>query len=75
MTKSLFLRNIQEFIITRRFAKRTIETYIYWIKRYIVFNNKQHPSKLGNKDKVTRTATQTYELTQSHDKSYSLGTV
>jgi integron integrase len=50
MTKSLFLRSIQEFMITRRFAKRTIETYIYWIKRYIVFNNKQHPSKLGNKE-------------------------
>jgi len=50
MTNSLFLHSIQEFMITRRFAKRTIETYIYWIKRYIIFNNKQHPSKLGNKE-------------------------
>ncbi|WP_331456604.1 MULTISPECIES: phage integrase N-terminal SAM-like domain-containing protein [Colwellia] len=27
-----------EFLNTRRFAKRTIQTYIYWIKRYIIFN-------------------------------------
>ncbi|MFT5759618.1 MAG: integron integrase [Alteromonadaceae bacterium] len=50
MPKSLFLNSINEFMITRRFAKRTIQTYIYWIKRYIIFNNKQHPSKLGNKE-------------------------
>jgi site-specific recombinase XerD len=37
-------------MITRRFAKRTIQTYIYWIKRYIIFNNKQHPSKIGNNE-------------------------
>ena len=50
MTKSLFLNSISEFMHTRRFAKRTIQTYIYWIKRYIVFHNKQHPAKLGNKE-------------------------
>ncbi len=50
MTKSLFLNSISEFMLTRRFAKRTIQTYIYWIKRYIIFHNKQHPAKLGNKE-------------------------
>ena len=50
MTNSLFLTSISEFMQTRRFAKRTIQTYIYWIKRYIVFHNKQHPAKLGNKE-------------------------
>ncbi|ALO34749.1 integrase [Colwellia sp. MT41] len=50
MSESLLLNSIGEFMITRRFAKRTIQTYIYWIKRYIIFNNKQHPSKLGNKE-------------------------
>ena len=50
MAKSLFLNSISEFMHTRRFAKRTIQTYIYWIKRYIVFHNKQHPAKLGNKE-------------------------
>ncbi|MFT5636593.1 MAG: integron integrase [Cognaticolwellia sp.] len=50
MPKSLFLNSINEFMITRRFAKRTIQTYIYWIKRYIIFNKKQHPSKIGNNE-------------------------
>ena len=30
----------------RRYAKRTISTYVGWIRKYIVFHNKQHPSKL-----------------------------
>ncbi len=50
MSKSIFLQSISEFMLTRRFAKRTIQTYIYWIKRYIVFNHKRHPAKLGNKE-------------------------
>jgi integron integrase len=37
-------------MITRRYAKRTIETYLYWIKRYIIFNDKQHPVKLGDQE-------------------------
>lgn len=28
----------------KRYAKRTIETYLYWIKAYINFNGKCHPS-------------------------------
>jgi len=48
MSKSLFLNSLNEFMITRRYAKRTIETYLYWIKRYIIFNDKLHPIKLGN---------------------------
>jgi len=45
--KSPFLTYIGEFMVTRHFAKRTIETYIYWIHRYIVFHNKSHPSLLS----------------------------
>lgn len=31
----------------RRYAKRTTETYIHWIKDFIIFHKKQHPSALG----------------------------
>ena len=31
----------------QRYAKRTIETYLHWIKFYILFHHKQHPSGLG----------------------------
>ncbi|WP_342663215.1 integron integrase [Colwellia piezophila] len=34
----------------RHYAKRTIESYLYWIKAYIVFNNKKHPNKCHNKE-------------------------
>ncbi len=29
----------------KRYAKRTIQSYLYWIKAFINFNNKQHPLK------------------------------
>ncbi|MBU2971827.1 integron integrase [Pseudoalteromonas sp. C2R02] len=50
MYKSVFLNNIYEVMLTRRYAKRTIEAYIYWIKRYIIYNDKQHPSDMGNRE-------------------------
>ncbi|WDE10652.1 integron integrase [Thalassomonas haliotis] len=50
MSQSQFLTYINEFMITRRYAKRTIETYIYWMKKYILFHNKQHPSSLSERD-------------------------
>lgn len=47
---SPFLHYIKEFMFTRHYAKRTIDTYLYWIKFYIIFNGKQHPSDLGDRD-------------------------
>ncbi len=32
---------------TKHYSKKTEESYISWIKRYIIFNNKIHPDKLG----------------------------
>lgn len=34
----------------KRYAKRTSESYIYWIKAYIVFNKKKHPKYCFNKE-------------------------
>lgn len=50
MYKSPFLSRIYDEMMRRRYAKRTIETYLHWIKGYIVFHNKQHPSLLGDAD-------------------------
>ena len=46
-TSSVFLNYIIEHMYARNYAKRTIETYLYWIKFYILFNDKEHPSKLA----------------------------
>ena len=48
MAKSEFLEYIREYMYSRRYSKRTIETYIHWIKAYIVFNGKKHPKQMGD---------------------------
>jgi len=44
MMSSPFLKSIEEQMILRRYAKRTISSYIYWIKAFINFNNQRHPN-------------------------------
>jgi integron integrase len=31
----------------RRYSKRTIKSYIYWIRYFIVFHHKRHPAEMG----------------------------
>ncbi|MEE2001403.1 integron integrase [Alkalimonas sp. MEB108] len=47
---SPFLDHVAEFMTVRRYARRTVDTYIYWIRFYILFSKKQHPAKLGDAD-------------------------
>jgi hypothetical protein len=39
---SPFLDFVRERMVFQRYAKRTIETYLYWIKFFILFHKKQH---------------------------------
>lgn len=48
MSRSPFLNQICERMVTLRYAKRTIETYLYWIKLYILYHGKKHPSELSD---------------------------
>lgn len=48
MYKSPFLNDISDFMMARRYSKRTVKTYITWIRAYINFNGKKHPSELGS---------------------------
>lgn len=50
MSRSPFLGYIGEFMITRHYAKRTIETYLYWIKGFIIFHGKRHPESMGDNE-------------------------
>ena len=47
---SPFLQYIAEFMYARRYAKRTVDSYVHWIKMYILFNKKQHPAQLTEQD-------------------------
>jgi integron integrase len=43
---SIFLAYVTEKMRMKRYAKRTIDSYIYWIKAFINYNHKQHPNML-----------------------------
>lgn len=47
MYQSPFLNEIHDFMMVRRYSKRTIKTYITWIRAYINFHNKKHPKDMG----------------------------
>ena len=41
------LDQVREAIRLKHYSIRTEETYVSWIKRYILFHNKQHPREIG----------------------------
>jgi integron integrase len=41
------LDRVRTAIRTRHYSRRTEEAYVYWIRRYIVFHRKTHPSSMG----------------------------
>ncbi len=47
-SKSPFLSSIERFMYQRRYAKRTIQAYVYWIRCFIVFHDKRHPSEMAD---------------------------
>lgn len=47
---SKFLSHIQDQMWMKRYAKRTIESYVYWIKAFINFNDKDHPDTYHDKE-------------------------
>lgn len=45
---SPYLSHITEQMYLKRYAKRTVESYVYWIKAFINFNKKKHPLDCHN---------------------------
>lgn len=50
---SVFMDECRAAMRSRHLAYRTEKSYLHWIKRFILFHNKQHPELLGEVD-VTR---------------------
>jgi hypothetical protein len=42
-----FLDSISRYMSVRRYSKRTIKSYLYWIKLYIIYHDKRHPWEMG----------------------------
>ncbi|GGP67607.1 integron integrase [Shewanella saliphila] len=48
MSTSPFLESIRTELRTRRYSIKTEKVYLYWIKQFILFNDKKHPQDMGN---------------------------
>lgn len=41
------LDQVRDVIRLKHYSYRTEQSYVYWIRRYILFHNKQHPKEMG----------------------------
>ncbi len=46
------LDQVRDRIRTKHYSIRTEETYIGWIKRFILFHDKRHPAEMAEKEKT-----------------------
>ena len=44
---SILLNQIRDVMRTRRYSLQTEKTYIYWVKKYILFHDVRHPKEMG----------------------------
>lgn len=49
---SPFLQSVSDFMAVRRYSSRTIRSYLYWIRYFIVFHDKRHPEAMGGPEVV-----------------------
>ena len=42
------LDHVRDAIRLKHYSIRTEESYVTWIKRYILFHNKRHPNEMAN---------------------------
>jgi len=47
MNQPKLLDQVREVIRTKHYSIRTEETYVSWIKRFILFHEKRHPKDMG----------------------------
>jgi site-specific recombinase XerD len=48
--KPRLLDQVRETIRTLHYSIRTEQSYVQWIRRYILFHNKKHPKDMGEKE-------------------------
>ena len=48
--KLKFMEQCREVMRFRRLALRTEQAYLEWIKRFILFSGKRHPSEMGERE-------------------------
>jgi integrase len=48
--KPKLLDQVRQAIRTRHCSSKTEESYVHWIKRFIFFHNRRHPTEMGEKE-------------------------
>ncbi len=48
--KPKLLDQVRNSLKQRNYSYRTEQTYVGWIKRFILFHNKRHPKEMGEKE-------------------------
>src|SRR6059036_1681215 len=51
--KPRLLDRVREAVRARHYSRRTEKTYVAWVRRYILFHGKRHPTEMGAAE-VTR---------------------
>jgi hypothetical protein len=46
-SKPRLLDRVREAVRTRHYSRRTEKAYVAWIRRYILFHGKRHPTDMG----------------------------
>jgi hypothetical protein len=59
--KSPFLEEVRKVLRVQHYAIRTEQSYVEWIKRFILFHNKRHPNEM--EERITETPTFLRSLT------------
>jgi len=50
MEKKRLLVRVRDAIRIRHYSLRTEQSYIHWVRRFILFHNKRHPEEMGKKE-------------------------
>ena len=50
MEEPKLLDQVRNLIRTKHYSIRTEETYVGWIKKFILFHGKQHPKNMGSRE-------------------------
>ena len=46
-SKAKFMEQVRSFMRARRYSLRTEQAYLDWIRRFILFSGKRHPTEMG----------------------------
>jgi len=52
MSTSPYLESIRNHIRLNGFSLRTEKSYLFWIKRFILFSGKRHPEQMGDNEVI-----------------------